>query len=52
MIDKEKERDDAAERLRVTTEVALEKHDYAMSEEERLRQERLIKRLKHKRSRW
>ena len=51
VIDKERERDDAAERLRVTTQLALEKHDYAVSEEERLRQERMMQHLRHQRDR-
>ena len=37
VIEREKERNDAAERLRVATELALEKHDEAISEEERIR---------------
>jgi len=30
----------------------LEKHDYAISEEERLRQEKMMEHLRNKRSRW
>lgn len=52
VIDKEKERDDAAERLRVTTQLALEKHDYTISEEWRLRQEKIMEHLRNKRNRW